>query len=154
MITIADCYGPYELIRYFLNPISSAPLCQSVLGTRVEYGVPQWWVYLLIFFLTVGLELLVYLISLKGLSLKTKLKWCFLANISTHPAVVFGFPFLGMSLGWNTSVSLLVSEMFAIIVETFILRRVSGSYATAFFLSFFANMFSWSAGLQLLKPFF
>ncbi len=110
--------------------------------------------YPLLFGSTCFLEAPIYLLGMKI----QKMGWaqCFLAifvlNLASHPLVIFGFPELASRMGWSYGTNTLVAEAFALLIESLLLQFVwKISWPLAWGMGISANIFSWWAGIELMK---
>ena len=148
----AECISPASLVHFLLSRSTLDPECVWTLLMRprsLPVGVTR---YLCTFFLTCLLETPFYWLALKSWNVGRvkKVGFIVLVNLATHPFIYFGVPAITFRLGGKVYQSLLLSELFAPLVEGIILWRVrkgpawvSLGYAIA------ANLFSWWVGIFL-----
>jgi hypothetical protein len=98
-------------------------------------------------FLTLILEAPFYRWCLEGKSVQAFFAALILCNLATHPMVFYGFPSLAATLGIPTYFNLLMSEIFAPVVEATLLCFAWGVRPWKASLTMFAaNLFSWWMG--------
>jgi len=152
-MTVFDCYGPVQLMNFLLNSPSSPELCQKILSSPQEFHTPSVGIYFLLFGLTFFLELLVLCLFYRDKNFLKILQWTLLVNLSTHPLVVFLFPWLAEGMGLSVGVVLFFSEIYAILFEAAVLRHFKGGQWKPWLATFTSNLISWGLGLQILKFF-
>ncbi len=99
------------------------------------------WNYLYVFFQSSTLEVFIYFLFFRtALSFRRTFTVVTLANSITHPLVFFGF----MAGPWSYLTGILCAELFAIVAEASVHRKVVGlSWLKSFLASFWANLLSW-----------
>lgn len=107
--------------------------------------------YVQIFLLTCLLELPIYWrFTRRQLGAFNVFRMLLTLNLATHPAVTWLFPWIFSKTDLMVRDYLLVSELFAIVVETIIITSIyKVRLPKAFVVSLFANLFSWWVGLYV-----
>jgi hypothetical protein len=145
------CFSPLSLLTSYTNAESMDAVCRVVLEDQVYPSSMKVWVYCTLFVLTCFLEAPIYWLGLHRELGRSKTLWAiFIVNLATHPVVTWGFSWGFSHSNFLVRDYLLVSELFAIAVEGFILMKFFrvGSLK-AFSVSFVANLFSWWVGLYV-----
>ena len=80
----------------------------------------------------------------------TTIKQILILNLATHPIVFWVIPFVFNYFSLNALSYIVTAEMFALIIEMFILKfAFKVSWSRSFVASLCANLFSWSMGVWL-----
>jgi len=142
------CESPLQLVQYFLRSESLTETCRLSLATPSEPTHTSLIFYLEFLALTLILEAAFYFVALRKEPLLTKLNATVLANVATHPAVCFAFPWVTSLLALSRAIDLAGAEIFAPLVESLILVFVwNVPKVRAFTYMVAANLFSWWFGL-------
>ncbi len=124
------------------SPRHSTPAMPSELLSPVRLKLTQIWAPNCALFLRTRLG--------RQLGMAKTLGVIVIVNLATHPVVTWTFPWIFSHSALLTRDYLLVSEAFAVLIEALLLIRIYGfQYSKALSVSFFANIFSWWAGLYI-----
>ncbi len=142
------CLTPFTILQFLWNREVSFG-CELQLLSLDAPASFTFWMYLQIFLTTCVLESPFYL----GYARWKKKPWwlaislLFLANLATHPAVVFLVPRLAARYRWHAYASVLIQETFAPLLEALIAKKMLRiGWIAALALAFSANLFSWWVG--------
>ena len=144
------CQSPLTLFFSLIHPESVTEHCELILKLPVEQTPFNLKTYLIAFGQTCALELPFYFRTLKGFSIAQRFKILVLANLATHPAIYFLFPFIFASVQLSYLSYMAAAEFFAPAVETLLLVYCWKVPAKRAILGIIlANLFSWGVGAWL-----
>jgi len=153
----ASCFTPAALYSFLLDKTSLEPLCLWALMLKPPSHSVSFGSYLGVFLVTVVLESPFYLLALRGRKFRPLARAGFLValNLATHPFIFLALPPLVAAFGGKTFQTLILAETFAPMVEAMILFRFGRiRFLAALSYAIVANLFSWWAGLYLLRDYF
>ena len=148
------CYTPLSLAEYFLSKTTMDPECLWTLAMRpapYDVSITQ---YFLVFLITCLLEAPFYILAFRksGRNLATIFLAVLILNSLTHPFIFFLVPKLVIALEGKMAHSLLISEVFAPVIESIALMwMVPMPFGRALLYALAANLFSWWLGLYLMS---
>ncbi len=146
------CTTPLGLILFQFGALETTTNCAEVFQTPVTPTPFDLVEYLKYFLWTLGLELPLYYFMLSNLAKLKRLQLSLLVNIATHPIIFFVFPLILSH--WNLTYRdyLLSAEIFAPLVEGFIIWKLFKSNpGRAFSAALSANLISWWLGVLILQ---
>jgi hypothetical protein len=149
-----ECYTPLVVIKAAFASNQLDALCLASLKNIVTRNQISLGSYLLIFAATILLESPIYFLAGKycGQTIRRICGQILLLNLATHPIVTWIIP--PLAEGWRLDglTTVLISEIFAPIVEAILLRKVyKYTRPIAILAAILANLCSWWLGLYLLK---
>ncbi len=143
----APCNTPLDLFYTYFIPEKVSERCSYLGLLPVTPTAFHAAIYLGAFGLTLLLEFPFYFFALGKMPFRRKLMVLLLANLATHPAIYFLFPWLGSLLNVNYQNYLLFAEVFVPLVEAFLIIKFwKVPIVKGLFWMLLANLASWWIG--------
>lgn len=144
------CNDPLTLLQFWFKPEVLSVQCEWALRAQVLPTHSTFVEYLKTYFATNALEAPFYFWLLRRKTLQKRIVYLCSANLLTHPAVYFLFPFVFSKIGQDYGFFLTVAELFAFGAETlFVYFRTKTDFLPTAFWIVAANLFSWWVGIFL-----